>query len=340
MIEATFPLLGVAFVALVVLPAFALLAKVGLVMLERDEVGGPLHGLNLRYVLLSGSSVLPIAWLLSAGLHQAESGTSAHACLFDHETSELCLEPGFFSLVLAVFVVASSFGTMWRHRAARASSSDAAHALLRRLDRIASNDPVLASLRGRIVVTDDHGFALGTHGLLRPRVFVGTAFAGRVSDEMLASALGHEAQHVRALDPLRYLILRVALGVNPVGRALLEPHFARWQAAREAHCDREAVILGAAPLPLADAIVIAARPGAREPVALGARDTAVLKFRIGMLLAFSEQAPTRCCHQGLSTFPVAMVLLLVALLLPHHTGTAVLDLLHTSTERALTYFWR
>ena len=35
MIEATFPLLGTAFVVLIVLPAFALLAKAGLVMLER-----------------------------------------------------------------------------------------------------------------------------------------------------------------------------------------------------------------------------------------------------------------------------------------------------------------
>lgn len=340
MIEATFPLLGTAFVVLIVLPTFALLAKAGLVMLERDEVGGPLHGLNLRYVLLTGSSVLPIAWLLSAGLHQAETAKSALACLFDHDTAELCFEPGFFALMLAVVVVASSIGVLRKHRGVRVSSTDAARTLLRRVARITSSDPVLASLRGRVVVTDDDGFALGTHGLLKPRVFVGTAFAARLSDEMLASALGHEAEHVRALDPLRYLILQLALAVNPFGRFLLEPHAVRWQAAREAHCDREAVILGAAPLPLADAIVRAARPGAREVVALGARDTAVLKFRIGMLLAFSERAPARCCHQGLLAFPVAFVLLLIALLLPHQTGTAALDALHTGAEHALTYFWR
>jgi hypothetical protein len=212
--------------------------------------------------------------------------------------------------------------------------------LLRRALRIATSDPVLAGLRDRVVVTDDEGFALGTHGLLKPRVFIGTAFAARLSDEMLASALGHEAEHVRALDPLRYLILQLALAVNPFGRFLLQPHAARWQAAREAHCDREAVIQGAAPLPLADAIVRAARPGAREAVALGARDTAVLKFRIGMLLAFAERTPARCCHHGPSAFPVAFVLLLIALLLPHQTGTAALDALHTGAEHALTYFWR
>ena len=340
MIEATFPLLGTAFVVLIVLPAFALLAKAGLVMLERDEVGGPLHGLNLRYVLLTGSSVLPLAWLLSAGLHQAETGKSALACLFDHDTAELCFEPGFFALVLAAAVLASSLGVIRNHRGARSSSSDAGRALLVRVTRIVASDPALACLVGRVVVTDDKAFALGTHGLLRPRVFIETTFAARLSDDMLSSALGHEAEHVRALDPLRYLLLQVALAVNPFGRFLLEPHSARWQAAREAHCDREAVIHGAAPLPLADAIVRAARPASREVVALGASDTAVLKFRIGMLLAFAERTPARCCHQGPSAFPVAFVLLLIVLLLPHQTGTAALDVLHTGAEHALTYFWR
>ncbi len=340
MIEATFPLLGTAFVVLIVLPALALLAKAGLIMLECDGVGGPLHGLNLRYVLLTGSSVLPVAWLLSAGVHQAETGKSALACLFDHDAAERCFEPGFFALVLATAILASSIGVMREHRGVRISPTDGAPALLRRVDGIIARDPVLAVLRDRVVVTDDEGFALGTHGLLKPRVFLGTAFAARLSDEMLASAFGHEAEHVRAFDPLRYLTLQLALAVNPFGRFLLEPHAARWQAAREAHCDREAVILGAAPLPLADAIVRAARPGAREVVALGAGDTAVLKLRIGMLLAFSERAPARCCHHGPSAFPVAFVLLLIALLLPHQSGTAALDVLHTSAEYALTYFWR
>ena len=260
--------------------------------------------------------------------------------MLDHDTAELCFEPGFFALVLAAAVLASSLGVIRKHRGVRSSSSDAAGALRQRVTRIVASDPGLACLQQRVVVTDDKSFALGTHGWLKPRVFIGSAFASRLSDEMLASALGHEAEHVRALDPLRYLILQLALAVNPFGRFLLEPHAARWQAAREAHCDREAVIHGAAPLPLADAIVRAARPGAREAVALGARDTAVLKFRIGMLLAFAERPPARCCHQGPSAFPVAFILLLIALLLPHQTGTAALDVLHAGAEHALTYFWR
>ncbi len=340
MIEATFPLLGTAFVAFLVLPAFALLAKAGLMTLERGDVGGPLHGLTLRYLLLTGSSALPVAWLLSAGLHQAETGKSALACLFDHDTADLCFEPGFFSLVLAAAVLAVSLGVLRKHRGARASTSDAAIAQEVRVTRVVARNRALACLARRVVVTDDRSLALGTHGWLRPRVFIGTNFASRLSDEMLASALGHEAEHVRALDPLRYLLIQLSLAVNPFGRFLLEPHVARWQAAREVHCDREAVIHGAAPLALAEAIIRAARPGAREAVALGARDTAVLKFRIGMLLAFAERAPLRCCQGGPSAFPVAFVLLLAALVLPHQTGTAALDVLHAAAERALTGLWR
>lgn len=345
MSEATFPLLGTVFVVLIVLPAFALLAKAALVMLERDEVGGPLHGLNPRYVLLTGSSVLPLAWLVSAGLHQAETGRSVLACLFDHDTAERCFEPGLFALVLSIAVLASSLGVLRKHRAVPSSpsprsSSVAAVALLQRVTRIVATDPALRCLSGRVVVTEDESFALGTHGWKQPRVFLGSAFANRLSDEMLASALGHEAEHVRALDPLRYLLLELALAVNPFGRFLLAPHAARWHAAREAHCDREAVIHGAAPLPLADAIVRAARSRVQSAVALGARDTTVLKFRIDMLLAFAERAPTRCCHQGPSAFPVALALLVIALLLPHQTGTEALDVLHTGAEHALTYFWR
>lgn len=339
MIEAAFPLLGTAFVVLIVLPAFALLAKAGLVVLEHDDVGGPLHRLNLRYVLLTGSSILPVAWLFSAGLHQAETGKSAFACLFDHDAADLCFEPGLFAVMLAVVIFATAIGVVRKHRAPRISSTDGAHTLLQRVAGLVARSPALAGLGGRVVVSDDLDFAIGTHGLLKPRVFLGTAFAARVSDEMLASALGHEAEHVRALDPLRYLILQLALAVNPFGQFLLQPHAARWQAAREAHCDREAVILGAPPLSLADAIVRAARPGAREVVALGAPDTAILKLRIGMLLAFSERAPARCCHQHPSAFPAAFVLLLIVLVLPHHSGTAALDVLHTGAEHALTYFW-
>jgi Zn-dependent protease with chaperone function len=333
--EVVFPLLGTAFVVLAVLPACALLAKLALWLLERDAAGGPLHGLGLRYLLLTGSSVLPLAWFVSAGLHQAESGRSALACLFDHDAMALCFEPGMFAVAVSAFVLARARSVLAGGAALPICDDARARArIARALER-----PMLRALSGRVLVTDAAGFALGTQGWFRPRVFVGTAFAAQLTDEMLASAHGHESAHVRMLDPLRYAVLQVALAVNPLGRALLGRHAQRWYAAREAHCDRDAVIRGALPLALADAIVRAARP---IPIAvgLGARDTGMLELRVRMLLAFAERSPARCCRQGSSAFPLGSLLLLLALLLPHQTGTAALDALHIGAEHALTYFWR
>ncbi|MGC4087756.1 MAG: hypothetical protein QM756_07635 [Polyangiaceae bacterium] len=341
MMEAAFPLLGTVFVILFVLPCCALLAKAVLIVLERDQSIGPLRALNLRYVLLTGSSALPLAWFLSAGLHQAETWKSGLPCLLDHDAAALCFEPGYFTLALSLAVIGLSVRAVRRQpRAEAALPSDAAAALALRLDGIIARHASLSELHRRVVVCDEEGYTLGTHGLRKPRVFVGIAFASRLSDDMLASALGHEREHVRALDPLRYLLLRVALAVNPFGAMLLDRHVARWHAAREAHCDRQAVVEGAAPLSLADAIVRAARPHCREVVALGAPDTAVLKLRVGLLLAFAEKTPVRCCHEGLAAFPVGFVLLFIALLLPHQAGTGALDALHSGAEHALTYFWR
>jgi Zn-dependent protease with chaperone function len=332
--EAAFPLLGAAFVILVVLPCCAALARLSLAFVERGGGVGPLHGLAARYLLITGSTFLPLAWFFSAGLHQVESGRSALACLLDHGAAKLCLEPGFFALALSLVALARSAPVLRGARGLSAAQGAAAHALLARVDRILARHPELAGLTGRVVATESAGFALGTQGWLRPRVFVGMVFATRLTDEMLAAALGHELEHVRLRDPLRFRVLALALALNPIGRRLLDPHAARWLSAREAHCDREAVLRGSLPLPLADAIVRAARPGSSEMAALGARDTAMLKLRIGMLIAFAERAPHRCCRREPPSFPLALTLLLLALLLPHRAGTGALDALHTGAEQA------
>lgn len=336
MSEAAFPVLGAAFVVLFVLPLSALLAKGALLLLERAGPRGPLDYLSLRYVLLTASSAVPLAWFVSAGVHQAETGRSVLACLVSHDSAALCFEPASFASLLAGLILIASVTSTRQSRRLAPSSSEAARELASRAQRMAASVPGLVSLRTRIVTTEQEGFTIATVGLIVPRVFIGVGFAAKLSDPMLASALAHEAEHVSSRDPLRYLLLQVALAINPFGRFLLSPHLARWKAAREAHCDREAVLHGAAPLPLADAIVRAARPlvvGAP----LGASDTSVLELRIGMLLAFSERAPQRCQHEKRVSMPLALVLLVGALLLPHRTGTSALDALHMGTERALTY---
>lgn len=340
MTEVAFPLLGAAFVVSIVLPACALLAKAALSLLEWSELGGPLSGLTLRYVVLTASSATPLAWFFSAGLHQAESGRSALACLLDHDRAARCFEPGFFALMLAAGVGAAWLCAVRRSQPVQASCSPAALGLAERLHGLLAGRAVLEGLRGRFVVTEDESFTIGTYGTLRPRVFVSTAFASKLTDAMLSSALAHEREHVRAFDALRYLLLELSLAVNPFGRFLLERHARLWRAAREAHCDREAVLRGAAPLPLAQAILRAARPLSRCCAALGAGDAAILKLRVNLLLAFAERAPHRRPSEGRSAIPLALTLLVLSLLMPHRTGTEALDVLHTGAEHAFTYFWR
>jgi hypothetical protein len=340
MTEAAFPLLGAAFVVLVVLPLCALLSKGLLLLLERKELGGPLSGLTFRYVVLTASSAMPLAWFFSAGLHQAESGKSALACLLDHDQAARCFEPGFFALMLAAGVSAAWLRAVRGSGVIRASSSAHSRQLAARIHGLLGDRPVLAALSGRVVVTDDESFTIGAFGTLRPRVFVSLSFASSLTDPMLSSALAHEREHVRAFDTLRYLLLELSLAVNPFGRFLLDRHATLWKAAREAHCDREAVLRGAAPLPLAQAILRAARPLSRCCAALGAGNAAILKLRVSMLLAFAERAPHRRKSEGRSAIPLALTLLVLALLMPHRTGTEALDVLHISAEHAFTYFWR
>jgi len=338
--EAAFPILGAAFVLMCVLPLCSLLAKGVLWQLEQGERGGALHELDLRYAVLTSASVLPVVWFLSSGLHQVWSGGSALACLLDHGASEECVETAFFLLALIGLTALLAWPAWREHVAPPTASPDVNRALSDRLESIFTSHPALEDLRGRVRATCAPDFAIGTHGLFRPRVFVGTAFAARISDEMLASALGHESEHVRSLDPLRYVVLRATQAVNPLGRLLLAPHVARWHAAREAHCDREAVIRGSSPLPLAEAILQAARPSVREQVALGARDAVVLTFRVRMLMAFSERQPSRCCDTGPAVGQGVLLILVLAIVLPGQIGSTVLDTLHAGSEHAVHYFVR
>lgn len=342
MSEAVFPIFGTAFVFLVLLPVCAVLSKGLWILLDQAPWLGPLAGPNVRYLLLTGSSSLPLAWLLSAGLHQAESGRSLLSCLFDHDVAALCFEPALFAVGLVsvslwqVHRELRSFGTPLRSlRASVPGLSD-------RLLSIADRQPQLQTLVSRVRFSDDPGFAIATVGWLRPRVVIGAGFAEQLTDPMLAAALAHEAAHVRARDPLRLVVLRLCLAVNPVARPLLERLASQWAAVRETHCDRDAVLQGAKPLCLAEAIVRAARPGRYEGVGLGPADTLILGLRVQLLLALAEQGPTRSRHRlyGLFSLPTALALVIFTFLLPHQTGTAALDLLHTGVEHSLAGFWR
>ena len=340
MTSAIFPVIGAWSVIVVVLPMCAGLARVALWLLERIDARGLLHGLGLRYVILVGSSALPLMWFVSAGAHQAESGyASALICLLTHDASECGREPGLFVLALACIAIALGLRASLKNRV-RHPLDTSDELLQSRIARTVDAHASLHALRGRVRLTDQPGYAVATHGLVAPLVFVGVAFAKPLADDELAAALGHERGHVAARDPLRYFILELALALNPVGAFLLRQHASRWRAAREAHCDREAVVEGLDPLALASAILAASRPTptAYEAVALGARREAFLAYRVGMLLAFDEQPPVRCCRPG-PTLLIAMIAVTTAVVLPHRTGGAALDVLHRGVERGALSTW-
>lgn len=336
MSEAVFPLVGAAFVMLFVLPSFALLAKGLLLVLERRA---PMGHLGLRYLVMTGSSILPLAWFLSAGLHQVESSELVLACLLDHHTAELCFEPGFFVLTLGFIVAMYGLRALSPSQQPQRLSPSDEQTITGRIARMLALRPELDGLLSRIDVSGDPDLTIETYGYRKPRIRLGMNFASRLSDPMLAAALAHESEHARALDPLRYFLLRVAVAVNPFGGFLIKPHAARWHIARETQCDREAVIRGAAPLSLAEAIVHAARP-CTPAVALGTSNVNVLRLRTGMLIAFAEHKPTRRGRIPSSAVFVGALLLLFTLLLPHNAGTAALDVLHTTAEQALTHLWQ
>lgn len=340
MTEALFPILGSALVFGAVLPLSALVVKGVLVALRR-VAKDPLHDLQgTRHVLLVGSSAVPLAWLVSASAHQVETGECALVCISVHARNVLCPEALLFpfALVAAASLLAAPrlVSEWWRGRAASsARGRDAA----KRVATLVAQNAALAALAGRVVVCDRLHASAATVGLLRPRVLLRTSFVEAIDDDALAAALGHEREHVRGRDPLRYFLAWWALAANPFGGWLLEPELGRWILARETHCDREAVVSGASAPALADALVTAARGVDALARPIGAASSAGLvpligsglRFRVELLLAYAERPPARCCRSAPSGLLLALVMA-AAIALPHGGGTAPLDVLHEVAE--------
>ena len=333
MTEAVFPLLGPLLVFGLALPCVALLMKLLLLVARRRE---GLHlRLRLRYVLIVASSGVPLVWLISAGLHQAESGRIVEVCVAPHGPGALCLEAIYFAFALVVLAALFALPRLvWEQVLLRGSASEAAARASERVARLIRSRAQLRALEERCVVRDKLRHTIVTVGVVSPRLVIRTSFAEELDDESLVAVLHHELEHVIGRDPLRYFVAWWALAINPVGRWILNGELARWVLAREIHCDREAVLAGASAPALAHSLVRGSRSTTTHgPVpALGAGNLAALRLRVGLLLAYSEQPPVRCCRGP--TLRVALGLLVLAFALPHSVGSGLLDLLHMASERA------
>lgn len=335
MTEAAFPLLGPALVVGVVLPISALLVRIALELTHRLVPNAALHGVRARYLVLLASSLLPITWLLSAALHQAETGLSVLACIVDHGLDPNCIEPRLFGLALVVTMSVLALPTLIRALRGSISGPDSKTGPeLERVRAILERTPWLAELRDLVVVRDGSGPAIATHGIVRPTVVVRWSYLERLDDTALAAALGHELEHVRYRDPLRYLLMSLALALNPIGRLWLGREVRGWIAAREAECDHDAVIRGADPAALAHALILAARPTDTDvPIpALATAELAILQLRVELLMAYSERRSANFETRSRPALRFAGVLLAVVVAWPHSGETAALDVLHTSAE--------
>ena len=332
MTEAVFPLLAPLLVFGLALPCFALVVKLLLLAVRRHE--GLHQRLRLRYVLLVAASGVPLVWLISAGLHQAESGRIVEVCVAPHGPDALCLEAIFFAVALvglsALFALPR---LVWEQVLLRGSSSEPACRTSERIARLIHGSPQLGELDGRCVVRDTLRHTIVTVGVVSPRVVIRTSFAQGLDDESLVAVLHHELEHVVCRDPLRYFVAWWALAINPVGRWILNGELARWVLTREIHCDREAVLAGASAPALAQSLVHGSRSASSTHLpALGAGNLATLRLRVSLLLAYAERPPVRCCRGPV--LRVVFLLLIVVSALPHSAGTGLLDLLHAASERA------
>jgi Zn-dependent protease with chaperone function len=333
--EVAFPLLGMVLMFSIVLPASAALAKLLLLSAERLTRSRGVHALDgLRYLVLLASSGVPLAWFISASLHQAESGRSSSVCLAGHAAGAFCPEAAFFAGALvsctALFALARRLGSPFARRQLLSARGEACAIRVAELLRMR---PALAELRGRMQVHDELPIAIATLGGLRPRVLIASELVAALDDDALAAALHHELEHVRDRDPLRYFALWWALAVNPFGRWLLQDELARWLLCRELHCDRDAVLAGANAAALADAIVQAARSGERPALAaLGNADVGAIALRVRVLLAYSEAPPERRTAQPV--LRIALCALSLVALLPHGSSTRPLDVVHVAAESA------
>jgi Zn-dependent protease with chaperone function len=108
-------------------------------------------------------------------------------------------------------------------------------------DRVISIARDLGVVRRLTYLSDPEPTAC-CYGFFRPWIAVSSGLVDRLDDEELTAVLGHEREHLRRRDPLRYLMVGVAAAAAfmfPVAPALRR----RWMARSELAADRGALTI-------------------------------------------------------------------------------------------------
>lgn len=328
MIELVFTLaLGLVMLG-VAMPTLALLSK-GVLRIWRSNA--PLRGALVPYTLLVLPTLLPLLWLAVFSVIPVFGGRQGTQTdlLF-----KLC--PGALGwLVLGLGICASVIG--WRVKKTqshlqtlRPVPSD--HPAWSRLERLSQGNPALQKVCLRLVTGAHH--QVFTRGFSQREVWMSAAFVQQLNDDELKAALLHEVEHFRGHDPLRNALLEACLTLNPLGR-LLRKEASQWHLTREIHCDRQAVIDGASPLSLADALMSVARPcssrcGCISIAALGGPALRGIDLRVRLLISYLDSPPRNMSIWGQGM--VMAVMFLVTGLPTLLAGPGLFEQLHLFAE--------
>lgn len=306
--------LWIAFVILILIPMSTIVARAILSLGRRRRSRET--GTNFEYFLILLPTLAPIVWFLSETLHQAESFLVGPA-----GTIDFC-----YDLVIASSILLITFATL-AVRYILTEHQRPGHLIplaTQRLQALCTNNPALVEMAPRIVAIQGGEHDCATRGLFVPRIEIDAVFAASLRDDGLVAVLLHEVEHLRKRDPLKNLLGRVCLTMNPLGRWLV-PDWQRWRAGRELRCDAAALSAYADPLSLAEALLLAARPLRPTMVAapLTGESQGMLTLRVERLLEPVVGPPESSYGTA-----IPMMVFLLELILPHTLSSAPIQQIH------------
>ena len=326
--QLVFPLAAVGLTFLVLMPLLTGLSRAVLARSRARAQIWAAFGTETTFAWLVAPTALPLLWLTSAALHQTERRAWDHQL---HPETTTHADAALLFGLIVVGLLSTVLLRLWRERPQmHAEALPAEHPQARRLRRLLQANPRLRHLRVRLV--REAAASVYAAGWLRPTVYLDLCFATDADDEMLTSAILHERAHLMGHDTLRDFIVRLCLSINPFGRWLRDD-FGRWQQAREAQCDSEAVQQGGDPLALAAGILRGARhhhsPSSCAVSLLCGHSLSALELRLALLLNGPPSPVRTWGHRAL------FVAVMLVLTLPH-LQIGGLDQMHEWAEQ-LTY---
>lgn len=328
----TFPAFAIIATFVVLIPVLTLVSTMihrALTRYGREDLR--IHS-TLRLLLLVCPTALPVLWLLSSAIHYNEALERMQSCLFEHGPEMPCIDGvaivAGISLIV-VFAVIRSLGSRPRFQQTQATPEQKSR--LRMLRRVADVPSGVA-----LVAINDAPAALFTFGRLRPRIGVDTAFLMTARTQLLAAGIRHEVAHCRHHDVFSHFIVEITLRLN-LTRFLLEPIANRWLASRELACDHEAVVSGADPLDLSEAILASARGSFGHACSSGfatlaAHEQRWLELRLSLLALLAEDPVRQRLDWRHRRMPLLSLMGALALCAPHVLTPGLFDHAHHFAE--------